>query len=108
MMIDFKDLVGDRARNISGHERGVMAREKYNLDEIDSRRDTVEIMVPEHIDAIAPSFFQGMFSKSVRQYQTKERFLEHYHFIASPVVMEQIIRGINRSMTKRDGAAFLN
>ena len=107
-MIDFKEIVGDRARNVSGHERGALARAKYNLDAADKKESVVEVIIPAEIDAVATSFFQGMFSGSVRHYKTKERFLEHYRFNASPVIMEQIIRGIERSMTARGGSAFLN
>lgn len=106
MMIDFRELVGDRARNVSGHERGALARARYNLDAADMQEAVVDVVIPAEIDAVATSFFQGMFSGSVRHYKTKERFLEHYKFHATPVIMEQIIRGIERSMTSRGGSAF--
>lgn len=106
IMIDFSEIVGDRARNVSGHERGAYARERYMLDEADRKQAIVNIFIPETIDAIATSFFQGMFSQSVKHYKSKEKFLEHYRFNAAPVIMEQIIRGIERSMTSRGGSAF--
>jgi hypothetical protein len=108
MMIDFREIVGERARNVSGHERGALARAKYDLDAADKQEAVVDVLIPAEIDAVATSFFQGMFSGSVRHYKTKERFLEHYRFNATPVIMEQIIRGIERSMTSRGGSAFLN
>jgi hypothetical protein len=108
MMINFRELVGDRARNVSGHERGVEARAKYNLDSADSREAVVDVIIPDEIDAVASSFFQGMFAQSVRYYKSQENFLRHYRFTASPVVMEQILRGIDRSLTQRAGSAFMH
>lgn len=108
MMIDFRSIAGERVRNVSGHERGAAARLRYNLDDADTRNEIVEIVIPDDIDAVAASFFLGMFSRSVKYYETKERFLEHYRFFASPAIMEQILRGIDRSMTARNGAAFLH
>jgi hypothetical protein len=107
-MINFRELVGDRARNVSGHERGAEARARYDLDSADSSEAVVEIIIPDEIDAVATSFFQGMFAQSVRHYKSQENFLRHYRFTASPVVMEQILRGIDRSLTQRSGAAFLH
>lgn len=106
MMINFRDIAGDRARNISGHERGSLARQRFGLDAADQNGDLVDIFVPDDIDAIASSFFQGMFSKSVKYYKSREEFLKHYRFNASPVIMEQVIRGIDRAMTARGGSAF--
>ncbi|MCK0139308.1 hypothetical protein [Aliiroseovarius sp. F47248L] len=106
MEINFEELSNDRVRNISGHERGVEARKKFKLDEFDALEDSVEVVVPNTIEAIATSFFQGMFSKSVQQFKSKDAFLEHYKFRASPSVMEQILRGIDRSLAARGGAAF--
>ena len=104
--IDFRDIAEGTVRNISGHERGAEARQRYNLDAHDQRGDVVSVYIPDDIDAVAASFFQGMFSQSVKKFASKERFLEHYRFIAKPIMMEQILRGIDRSLTERHGSAF--
>lgn len=104
-MIEFKDLTKNKVRNLTGHERGVAARERYNLDKLDLSTDVVRIVVPNDLDAITTSFFQGMFAKSVRSFPTSDLFLSHYLFEASPTIVEQIMRGIDRVKTKR-GAAF--
>lgn len=105
-LINFRDIAGGSVRNISGHERGVEARKKYELDRLDTGEQSVSVVIPDDIDAVAASFFQGMFSASVKKFRSKEKFLEHYHFVAKPNMMEQIIRGIDRSLTERGGSAF--
>jgi hypothetical protein len=104
-VINFKDIAGG-LRNISGHERGVEARKRYGLNHLDDAGKAVSVVIPEDIDAVAASFFQGMFSESVKRFKSKDTFLQHYKFIARPMMMEQIIRGIDRSLTERRGSAF--
>ncbi len=105
--IDFGDIAGG-VRNISGHERGAEVRRRFDLDTLDASGDTAEIIIPDDIDAIAASFFQGMFSESVKKFGSKDEFLRRYKFIARPMMMEQILRGIDRSLTERRGSAFRN
>ena len=108
MNIDFATLTEPGILNISGHERGVQARLQFELDRVDEVDGVVGVHIPEDVRAIATSFFQGMFSKSVQKYGSKDIFLSHYHFDATPNVMEQILRGIDRSLTQRGGAVFAN
>ncbi len=105
LQIDFKDIAGG-VRNISGHERGAEARKRFALDALDSSGKVTSILIPDEIDAVAASFFQGMFSESVKKFGSKEEFLRHYRFVARPMMMEQILRGIERSLTERRGSAF--
>lgn len=106
MEINFDEITESRVRNISGHERGVIARSRFALDELDRESGMIDVIIPHYVEAIATSFFQGMFSKSVQQFGSKDGFLSHYRFVAAPLVMEQILRGIDRSLTIRQGAAF--
>lgn len=101
-MINLSDLTDGRVRNLTGHERGSAAREMFNLDSLDASTEAVEVQVPEDLEGITTSFFQGMFAKSVRASQDK--FLERYRFHASPAIMEQVLRGIDRVNTKRGSA----
>ena len=98
VMVEIKlsDLTRDgEVRNLSGHERGVAAREKFNLPNLDSAPETVVVVVPDDITTLTSSFFQGMFSESVQSLgNDRDRFLNHYQFDASPLVLMQIERGI--------------
>ena len=98
-------LKGKPVRNLSGHERGVAAREFYGLDELDTVDEEIIFIISPDVDAIASSFFQGMFSKSVHELLGDEGFLNHYKYRANPSVFHQIEQGIRRIITKR-GSAF--
>ncbi|UWR78860.1 hypothetical protein K4K97_09455 [Phaeobacter inhibens] len=107
MQIDFSQLTQGKVRNLSGHERGAEARDYFSLNTLDELDEPVEIVVPDDLDAIATSFFQGMFAASVRRFDSEKEFLEHYRFLASPEIIAQIIRGIERVQMRR-GSAFLH
>lgn len=91
--------------NLAGKPRGVNARQEFHLDSLDHADGPVNVSVPSDIYAISASFFLGMFSQSVEALGGKERFLDHYRFDANDVVMEDIARGIERSLMGRVSAA---
>lgn len=99
--IDLATLTRGEVRNLSGHERGLAARREFNLDAIDATGDPVRVVVPAELDAITSSFFQGMFAKSVQKFANREEFLDQYRFEASPVILRQVQRGIDRIVTER-------
>lgn len=100
--IDLSELTGHgEVRNLSGHERGVAAREKFLLDQADRGDEEVVISVPEDLYTITPSFFQGMFAESVRHAGSREKFLTKYRFAAPSIVLRQIESGIETSLIKR-------
>lgn len=101
--IDLSELTkGGEVRNLSGHERGYAARQHFGLDGADNEAEPVRIRIPSGIYLLTPSFFQGMFSQSVRALgSSRERFLEHYRFDAPSVIMRQIDQGIERVQTRR-------
>lgn len=98
--INLHDLTKGEVRNLTGQLRGAEARKLFELDRLDRESQVVEVLVPSDLDAIATSFFQGLFAHSVQHYG-REQFLEHYRFNAGPTIMEQVHRGIERSLTKR-------
>jgi hypothetical protein len=100
--IDLAVLTGGKVRNLTGHERGSIARQRFGLDAMDEAGEPVDVQIPEGLEGITTSFFQGMFARSVRA--SGQDFLNLYRFHASPSVMEQIMRGIDRVNTKRGSA----
>ncbi|KII14128.1 MULTISPECIES: hypothetical protein [Phaeobacter] len=107
MIIDFSELTQGKVRNLSGHERGAEARGYFDLNSLDETTEVVEVVVPDNLDAIATSFFQGMFARSVRKFRSEEEFLSHYRFAARPEIISQVMRGIERVKMER-GSAFLH
>jgi len=101
-MIDLTKFTGGRrVRNLSGKERGVAARADLHLDQLDREPHTVEVIVPDFLDTISPSFFQGLFSESIRTLKGKDAFLAKYRFIASEQLMRWIEIGIRNATSDR-------
>lgn len=88
-------------RNLAGHDRGIAARERFKLDDLDASEELVTVVVPEDIYLLSPSFIQGMFSESMQALGGREGFFKHYDFDASSLVVEQIESGITASMMER-------
>jgi hypothetical protein len=100
--IDLSELTGGgEIRNLTGHERGVLAREHYKLEQLDAEAEPVIVLVPSSVYTLTPSFFQGMFAESVQKFRSRENFLEHYRFEASTLIMRQVERGIIGSQMRR-------
>lgn len=93
---------GGRTRNLSGKERGVAARAQLGLDAMDNTCDQISVVIPAYVDTISPSFFQGMFSQSIRRLKSKERFLSKYHFVADDAIKRWIEIGIRNASSSRD------
>ncbi|MCD1265534.1 hypothetical protein B5M44_11620 [Shinella sumterensis] len=101
-MIDLSKFTGDRkVRNLSGKERGMAAREDLKLDQLDLTDGQVEVIIPEYLDTISPSFFQGLFSQSIAKLQGREGFLRKYQFRASEQLMQWVNIGIRNATSDR-------
>jgi hypothetical protein len=102
--IDLGELTRDgTVHNLSGHERGVAAREYFHLDELEASDEDIRVVVPLDVYTLTPSFFQGMFARSVRALGgDRERFLARFRFKAAPVVLRQVDRGIEATRIRRD------
>lgn len=102
-VINFDHLTGEgKVRNLAGKERGVAARRDLNVDSLDASSDTVVIKIPAYVDTISPSYFQGLFSESIRTLHGREGFLSKYKFEANANVMQWIELGIRNSISSRD------
>lgn len=92
---------GGEVRNLSGHDRGAHARRMFELDVLDGLSDRIHVVVPQDIYTITPSFFQGLFAISVQKFGDRDKFLEHYGFIAEASILRQIENGIASSLMRR-------
>ena len=104
--IELVQLTNDgEVHSLSGQERGVAARQHFDLDYWDNVPESVTVAVPEDLDAISPSFFQGMFAKSLTEKFGRDanRFQEHYLFDAPTHILVQVQRGIAAILTRRPG-----
>lgn len=63
----------------TGRDRGAFVRENSHIDEIDMQYGNVEIIIPENIKSINPSFFEELFRNVVIKHG-REGFMEKYTF----------------------------
>lgn len=98
--IELSQLTQGEVRSLSGQERGVAARAKYELDAIDERGEAV-VVHARGLSAVTPSFLQGMFSKSIKRWGGREEFLAHYQFDADSGVLHQVDKAITNTLINR-------
>ncbi|KKJ78287.1 hypothetical protein WH95_02970 [Kiloniella litopenaei] len=96
-----KATKGGSINNLSGKDRGIAVRRFLKIDEYDSSKEVVHVRVPDDMDVITPSFFQGLFSQSIVKLGGKDGFVNQYKFHANAELMKWINRGIDRSLMKR-------
>ena len=95
MTIDLEQCTkGGRVHNLAGKEWGQRVRTEFGLDELDDLQGPIRVEVPHHVYAISPSFFLGMFSKSLEALGGASSFHEHYDFVATDVILAQIEDGV--------------
>lgn len=103
--IHLAELTGGRVRNLAGHDRGLSARAHYALDALDSEDDYVEIVLPDDFRAVSPSFFEGMFAKSVIAMKGLDSFLNHYRFNTPAHIRTKLIEYATRTAGRAQGAS---
>ena len=95
--IDLTPLTDNgRIHNLSGKAKGQDARAALKIDKYDAIEETVDVVVPEDLYAITPSFFLGLFSQSLSYLGSREAFLSHYIFRADQVLLDQVNDGISQ------------
>ena len=85
------------SRVFSGRERGLAAREKFNLNVLDHQSGGVTVVIPEGTYSMNMSFFLGMFGDSVRELG-RDEFRQKYLFESDPVHLQSIEEGVNRAL----------
>ena len=85
-----------KAKNLSGEDRGLHARDRFRMDELDRGADAVTVIVPDYVYAVSTSFFCGMFGGSYNALGGRNGLLEKYKFKAPPELWPQIEQGLER------------
>lgn len=99
--IDLEELTLGEVRNLAGHDRGLKAREHFALDNLDHEGEVVDVVLPGNFRAISPSFFQGMFSKSVQHFRNAPAFFAHYHFDAPSHIRARLIQYAEQAASRQ-------
>ena len=89
-----------KVRNLSGKEAGESARAFYKLDTLDGVNGNIEVLIPDFLYNISPSFFCGMFGKSYLVLGP-DQLLHHYRFDKAPeFIWDQINHGMELCATE--------
>ena len=77
---NFRTVVGKtKSRVFTGRDRGEDVRERSKIDELFSVEDSLEIIIPEDIFSITPSFLEELF-KNIAEKYNKDVVLSHVVF----------------------------
>jgi hypothetical protein len=77
---DFRVVEGNKiAKVFTGRDRGLYVRTESKIDNIETKYDIVEIIIPNNIYSINPSFFEELFDNVVTKLG-KEMFLQKFKF----------------------------
>lgn len=104
-VIDLEVLTRGEVSSLSGHDRGLAARQLFKLDELDGLDETVDVVAPSSLDAITPSFVQGMFARSAHTLG-KDRLFAHFNFKLPPHLLTDVQLGIQRALMRREIAGI--
>ncbi len=73
----FRVVQGNKISKVfTGRDRGKFVREKSKLDSIEQNNDIVEIIIPDNIYSINPSFFEELFVNVVKKQLKKVLWLK--------------------------------
>lgn len=70
--------------------RGLDAREKFKLDELEDKYDKIIINIDPSILSFNGSYFIGLFGDSITKLKTEEEFRKKYEFKADEYVLADI------------------
>lgn len=106
--LDLALLTHNEVSMLTGHERGVQAREFYKLDELDMSNDTLTISAPADLDTITPSFVQGFLAKSVHTLG-RDRIYQKYDLGSLPGTLKEDFQiGVKRLLLRQSAAGSMN
>ena len=60
-------------------DRGIEARNKLKLDSLEESNDCIYVLLPTDIWTVNPSFFGGLYEKSIKKYH--KQFWDKYIFL---------------------------
>jgi hypothetical protein len=98
--IQLAQVAGEDARVLIGHDRGLAARQLFDLDRLDGVGDKIVVTAPVHLRTLTPSFVQGLFAASIHSLG-EDAFFDHYTFQLSDGLFDDIRAGVDRVLTSR-------
>lgn len=78
-IIDLEIYRVQTAKVFTGRDRGLFVRNESHIDEIEEKHEEIEIIIPDNIYSINPSFFEELFFNVVNKLG-KANFLSKFKF----------------------------
>lgn len=100
--IDLIKITKGEVFNLAGHDRGLAARESFELDRFDAEANPVRVNFPEGFRQVSSSFFQGMFAASVHKFGSVEQFFTHYVFDAPAHIRSKLADYAEQILNRSD------
>jgi hypothetical protein len=66
----------------TGRDRGIEVREKSKIDELEPTNDEIEIVIPDDIRSINPSFLEEFLNRVVTKLK-EENFYKKFKFVSN-------------------------
>ena len=101
MCVDLGLLSNGKVLVLAGPERGLAAREQYKLDVLDLSDEKIEVIAPDDLEAISPSFVQGFLAKSFQRLG-EEGLFQKYQFKLNELLVDDVRDGIERLKMQRE------
>lgn len=104
LVIDLNDYIYPKdTKFLSGRPNGEKVRRDSQIDDVEDKYKCIEIIIPNNIKAINPSYFLGFLGPSVRKCITEEDFNKKFKFKISSsdsqsFVESDINDGIQRAL----------
>lgn len=89
--INLEQFAKGRITLLAAKPKGAEARSALKIDELDKTEDHVDVCIPDYIITITPSFFLGLFSKSLDKLG-EEAFFQKYHFVNAKMSIQKQIK----------------
>lgn len=99
--IQLEILTQGKVSMLSGHDRGLKAREHFNIEKLEQECEKITIISGENLDAITPSFVQGFWATSNNLSKGREEFLAKYQFDAPDFIRDDFLAGLDRLLMTR-------
>lgn len=78
-IVDLSPYKREEERIFTNRDNGIRARKELKLEELEQEEGCIEVLLPNELWSINPSFFGGMFESSIKQFEHK--FWEKYVFL---------------------------
>lgn len=80
LKIDLEEYRTPGSKVFTGRDRGITVRKQSGIDDVESKYDTIDIIIPQNIRSINPSFLEEFLTNVVIKLKP-EKFHEKFHFI---------------------------